>query len=79
MQDMTATVMIPELRSVLKRLHYPLEVMLVWYASHVSPLFLQVIVDLFVDDLAAQLPVIPLFPRLQTQAETTKRSTAAKE
>jgi hypothetical protein len=29
MQDMTETAMIPELRRVLKRLHYPLEVMLV--------------------------------------------------
>jgi hypothetical protein len=29
MQDMTAKAMIPELRKVLKRLHYPLEVMLV--------------------------------------------------
>jgi transposase-like protein len=37
MQDMTETAMIPELRSVLKRLHYPLEVMLVcarWYAAY---------------------------------------------
>jgi transposase-like protein len=29
MQDITETAMIPELRKVLKRLHYPLEVMLV--------------------------------------------------
>jgi hypothetical protein len=29
MQDMTTNTMIPELRKVLKRLHYPLEVMLV--------------------------------------------------
>jgi transposase-like protein len=37
MQDMTETAMIPELRRVLKRLHYPLEVMLVcarWYAAY---------------------------------------------
>jgi transposase-like protein len=37
MQDMTETAMIPELRKVLKRLHYPLEVMLVcarWYAAY---------------------------------------------
>jgi transposase-like protein len=37
MQDMTKTAMIPELRRVLKRLHYPLEVMLVcarWYAAY---------------------------------------------
>jgi putative transposase len=37
MQDMTATAMIPELRKVLKRLHYPLEVMLVcarWYEAN---------------------------------------------
>ncbi len=37
MQDLTATAMIPELRKVLKRLHYPLEVMLVcarWYAAY---------------------------------------------
>ncbi len=38
MQDMTTTaVMIPELRKVLKHLHYPLEVMLVcarWYAAY---------------------------------------------
>jgi transposase-like protein len=37
MQDMTATATIPELRKVLKRLHYPLEVMLVcarWYAAY---------------------------------------------
>jgi hypothetical protein len=27
---MTESAMIPELRKVLKRLHYPLEVMLVW-------------------------------------------------
>lgn len=34
---MTANAMIPELRKVLKRLHYPLEVMLVcarWYAAY---------------------------------------------
>ena len=29
MQDMTANAMIPKLRKALKRLHYPLEVMLV--------------------------------------------------
>ncbi len=37
MQDMTESGMIPELRRVLKRLHYPLEVMLVcvrWYAAY---------------------------------------------
>ena len=37
MQDMTETAMIPELRKVLKRLHYPLEVMLIcarWYAAY---------------------------------------------
>ena len=38
MQDMTAAaMMIPELRKVLKRLHYALEVMLVcarWYAAY---------------------------------------------
>jgi transposase-like protein len=37
MHDLTANVMIPELRQVLKRLHYPLEVMLVcarWYAAN---------------------------------------------
>jgi transposase-like protein len=37
MQDMTETAMIPELRRVLKRLHYPLGVMLVcarWYAAY---------------------------------------------
>jgi transposase-like protein len=37
MQDMTETAMIPELRKVLKRLHFPLEVMLVcarWYAAY---------------------------------------------
>ena len=37
MQYMTQTEMIPELRKVLKRLHYPLEVMLVcarWYAAY---------------------------------------------
>jgi transposase-like protein len=37
MQDMTANTMIPEMRIVLKRLHYPLEVMLVcarWYAAY---------------------------------------------
>jgi transposase-like protein len=37
MQDMTANAMIPDLRKVLKRLHYPLEVMLVcvrWYAAY---------------------------------------------
>jgi transposase-like protein len=37
MQAMTATSMIPELRAVLKRLHYPLEVMLVctrWYVGY---------------------------------------------
>jgi transposase-like protein len=37
MQEMTETVMILELRRVLKRLHYPLEVMLVcagWYAAY---------------------------------------------
>ena len=37
MQDMTATTMLLELRKVLKRLHYPLEVMLVWarwYAAY---------------------------------------------
>ncbi len=38
MQDMTtAAMMIPELRKVLKRLHYPLQVMLVcarWYAAY---------------------------------------------
>jgi transposase-like protein len=37
MQDMTESAMIPELRTVLKRLHYPLEVMLVcarWYAAY---------------------------------------------
>jgi transposase-like protein len=37
MQDMTETAMIPELRRVLRRLHYPLEVMLVcarWYAAY---------------------------------------------
>ena len=37
MQEMTETAMIPELRKVLKRLHYPLEVMLVcarWYAAY---------------------------------------------
>lgn len=37
MQDMTESAMIPELRRVLKRLHYPLEVMLVcarWYAAY---------------------------------------------
>jgi transposase-like protein len=36
MQDMTVDAMIPELRRVLKRLHYPLEVMLVcarWHAA----------------------------------------------
>ena len=34
---MTAKAMIPKLRGVLKRLHYPLEVMLVcacWYAAY---------------------------------------------
>lgn len=39
MQNMTETAMIPELRKVLKRLHYPLEVMLVcarWYAAYVT-------------------------------------------
>jgi transposase-like protein len=39
MQDMTETAMIPELRKVLKRLHYPVEVMLVcarWYAAYPS-------------------------------------------
>ena len=37
MHDLTANVMIPELRKVLRRLHYPLEVMLVcarWYAAY---------------------------------------------
>lgn len=37
MQDLTEGAMIPELRRVLKRLHYPLEVMLVcvrWYAAY---------------------------------------------
>jgi transposase-like protein len=37
MQDMTESAMIPELLRVLKRLHYPLEVMLVcarWYAAY---------------------------------------------
>ena len=37
MPDMTETAMIPELRRVLKRLHYPLEVMLLctrWYAAY---------------------------------------------
>ncbi len=38
MEDMTAAAtMIPELRKVLRRLHYPLEVMLVcarWYAAY---------------------------------------------
>ena len=37
MHDLTSNVMIPELRKVLKRLHYPLEVMLVcvrWYAAY---------------------------------------------
>jgi transposase-like protein len=37
MQNMTESAMIPELRKVLKRLHYPLEVMLVcarWYAAY---------------------------------------------
>lgn len=37
MQNMAETAMIPELRRVLKRLHYPLEVMLVcarWYAAY---------------------------------------------
>jgi transposase-like protein len=37
MQDMTANTIIPELRKVIKRLHYPLEVMLVcarWYAAY---------------------------------------------
>jgi transposase-like protein len=37
MRDKTNTAMIPELRKVLKRLHYPLEVMLVcarWYATY---------------------------------------------
>jgi hypothetical protein len=40
MQDMAETTMIPELRKVLKRLHYPLEVMLVcarWYAAYPFP------------------------------------------
>ena len=37
MHDFTSKVMIPELRKVLKRLHYPLGVMLVcirWYAAY---------------------------------------------
>jgi transposase-like protein len=37
MQDRTETAMIPELRKVLKRFHYPLEVMQVcvrWYAAY---------------------------------------------
>jgi transposase-like protein len=37
MQDIAKTAMIPELRRVFKRLHYPLEVMLVcalWYAAY---------------------------------------------
>jgi transposase-like protein len=37
MQDRTETAVIPELRKVLKRLHYPLEVMQVcvrWYAAY---------------------------------------------
>jgi transposase-like protein len=37
MKDMIESAMIPELRRVLKRLHYPLEVMLVcarWYAAY---------------------------------------------
>ena len=37
MQNMTELAMIPELRKVRKRLHYPLEVMLVcarWYAAY---------------------------------------------
>ena len=61
MTTTTQTVMIGELRKVLKRLHYPLEVMLVcarWYAAY--PLSLRHIEEMIAQS-AASLLITPRY------------------